>query len=346
MITALVTGIGGTRSIAVMNALRKSDPSIRIIGTDANYFNAGSYQCDIAYTVHLASDASYLDELTKIIQTEKVSAVFATVEKEVSFLAKHKEQIERSLNVAVIVPDITVLDVCFDKYKTQEFLQKNGFTYIPCIYANNREEMKAFAREHKLPLIRKPVFGYGSRGLSVVHTEEELLALEPDSSYVLQKYIENDDTESFYNTTLNEYTAEVFVNLDSSIAGGIIIKRALHAGETVAGYLVQDAKVLAYLVEIAKKLDIKGPCNFQYRKSGRDVYIFEINPLFSGTTAIRANLGFNGVGLAVSSFIEKKHVTISPESLKQQYFIRYLQESYIDPKDMETLKNERKISRH
>jgi carbamoyl-phosphate synthase large subunit len=345
MITALVTGIGGTRSIAVMNALHAGKQPVRVIGTDANYFNAGAFACDTSYLMPFASEPDYLPRLKKIIKDENVSIIFGTVEKEVSALAKFKEEIEKETGARVIVPEHEILDICFDKYKTQQYLEQQGAVHIPTIYSGKRAEIKTFAKKYGLPLVRKPVSGHGSQGLSIIRTAKELATAELDSAYVLQKYIENEDTEKFYNTELNEYTAEVFVNDDFSIAGGIVIKRALHAGETVAGYRVDDDKTLEYLNGIAKALRIKGPCNFQYRKNRKNVYVFEINPLYSGTTFIRANYGFNSVEMAVESFVNKKHPRIETSSLKDEYFIRYLQEAFIEPKDMETFKSTRKFTK-
>ena len=45
--------------------------------------------------------------------------------------------------------------------------------------------------------------------------------------------------------------------------------------------------------EIAAKLGARGPINIQCRLFRGKVYPFEINPRFSGTTGLRAMVGFN-----------------------------------------------------
>lgn len=344
MTSVLITGIGGTRSIAVLKALRLSSDDYVITGTDANYFNAGSFKCDKSYIVPLASDPSYLGKLEEIIVKEKIQIIFATVEKEVAYLAAQKQYLKDKHGVAVIVPDSDILSACLDKYRTQSFLQDKGFTHIPTAYAGDRDEMNIFAANQGFPLIRKPVFGYGSKGVSIIKSQDELDALELDATYVLQAYIENADNEQFYNLELNEYTAEVFVNDDGSVAGGIIIKRALRNGETVAGYLIKDPTMLEYLSKVAVATSIHGPVNFQYRVQDGKAYIFEINPLFSGTTAVRATLGFNSVALAVDSFVHDKHQAISQDALRQEYFLRYLEEVFMRPADLQELNDKGFIS--
>ncbi len=338
MKSILVTGIGGTRSLAVAKALRQGKNRYRVIGSDANYFNAGAFQCDAAYTVPLATSDEYLPRLEEIIEKEDIGLIFATVEKEVAVLAKLKKHLSDKFGVAAVVPDPAILEVCFDKARTQQFLTEHDFTAIPTIYASEEAEVESFARTHRFPLIRKPVFGYGSRGLSLVNNLAELEGMPLEKEYVLQKYIANDETESFYNLELNEYTAEIFIYETGQVAGGIILKRALRNGETIAGYLVKDEAIRAYLEKVARATGIHGPVNFQFRIHQNEVYIFEINPLYSGTTAVRATLGFNSVELATESLLYQRYPVIKQDDLKEQYFLRQFEEVFINPDALRTLK--------
>jgi carbamoyl-phosphate synthase large subunit len=345
MKTILITGIGGTRSIAVLKALRASTENYTIIGTDANYFNAGSMQCDKSYIVPFASDDSYLPKLEQVIAEEAVDMVFATVEKEVAFLANRKSYLEEKYELTVLVPEPSILEICFDKNKTQAFLKDAGLPHIPSMYASDDNHIKEFSDEYGFPLVRKPVFGYGSKGLTILKDEKALQAQESDRDFVLQKFITNSDDEKFYNLLLDEYTAEVFVNCNGVIAGGIIIKRALHGGETAAGYLVKNDDILNYLFKVTEALGMIGPVNYQFKIQNNDVFIFEINPLLSGTTAVRAKLGFNSPVNAVRSFISKETVTVSQDELKEEYFIRYLDEVFIDPADLKKLRDDKYVEK-
>jgi carbamoyl-phosphate synthase large subunit len=53
--------------------------------------------------------------------------------------------------------------------------------------------------------------------------------------------------------------------------------------------------------EIAEALDSRGPLNIQLRLVEGKVFVFEINPRFSGTTSIRAMAGFNEPDILLQS---------------------------------------------
>jgi carbamoyl-phosphate synthase large subunit len=51
--------------------------------------------------------------------------------------------------------------------------------------------------------------------------------------------------------------------------------------------------------EIAAALDTRGAINIQCRYWEGEVYVFEINPRFSGTTSLRAMMGYNEPDLLI-----------------------------------------------
>jgi len=46
-----------------------------------------------------------------------------------------------------------------------------------------------------------------------------------------------------------------------------------------------------------------GPCNLQYKETREGAIFYEINPRFSGLTALRAALGWNGPDAIIRHFI-------------------------------------------
>ena len=79
--------------------------------------------------------------------------------------------------------------------------------------------------------------------------------------------------------------------------------------------------------EIALKLGVKGPVNIQCRKVGEKVYPFEINPRFSGTTSIRALVGYNEPDILIRKHILREVIT--GIHYKKGIVVRGLSEFYI-----------------
>lgn len=331
-------GIGGTRSIGILKALRKAKERYKIIVSDINPINPGFLLADKSYLIPAIHSSNLLISLSKIIKKEKINIVFSTSNDEVEFFSRRKEKIEKELNTILLVPNNNTWSICNSKYKTQKFFIKNNFTYIPTIIFNNLDKARQFAKKYKYPLIKKMDSGFGSRNMVIINNDKELSKENIDSNFILQKYINNDFSEHFGKAVLSEFTAEVFVNKDYSIAGGIIIKRFLVNGESKLGKIIKDDAVLEYLFDITKKLHITGPCNFQFKIKNKNIYIFEINPLYSGTTVIRAHFGFNSPELAVESFIKKNHKKIDQKSIQEGYFVRYWEEAYLSNKQINQIK--------
>ena len=135
-----------------------------------------------------------------------------------------------------------------------------------------------------------------------------------------------------------EYTVGCFCDSHGKVCGVISLQRELHEGTTyraVAGdYPLVDKMAHA----IASALKPKGPCNIQCRIHEDKVYCFELNVRFSGTTPIRARLGFNEVEASLNHFVLGQEVVLP--RITQGILVRYINENYIEPRAIELLRSE------
>ena len=114
-----------------------------------------------------------------------------------------------------------------------------------------------------------------------------------------------------------EYTVGVLHDMDGNFVNSIALRRLvqgqLHTrvrvpnrtgrkelGEELVissgvshGYVGEFPDVTGPCERIAAALGARGPLNVQCRLMDGEVRVFEINPRFSGTTSIRAMVGFN-----------------------------------------------------
>jgi carbamoyl-phosphate synthase large subunit len=97
------------------------------------------------------------------------------------------------------------------------------------------------------------------------------------------------------------------------------------------------------VARIAEKLKPKGPCNVQMRMHRGRAVCFELNVRFSGTTPIRARMGFNDVEAAVRHYVMGEAAVDLPVVHSGQV-LRYWNEAYISPQAFMELKNHESLA--
>lgn len=325
MISVLVTGIGGGGvGEQLIKALRLSERKYKIVGTDVTPISKGFKEVDAAYVVPLANDSNYINELLKICKQHDIKALFPGSEPELKIISLNKEKIEAAGCIVFINPE-NVLDICLDKNKTVDFLKDNNFNYPRSYTIRSIKEISVITI---FPLVLKPsVGGGGSMNVMIAQSADEL---ELFASYLLKIYPEF-IAQEYVGTPDNEYTVGVLFDKDGVYINAIALRRSITGGlncrmkvpnntqnKNLGPSLIISSgisqgefgnyeNVLQQCIEIAKKLKATCSVNLQCRLVDGKVYLFEINPRFSGTTSLRAMVGYNEPDVLI-----QKHILNEP----------------------------------
>jgi carbamoyl-phosphate synthase large subunit len=270
-----------------------------IIASDADPFSWGLYIADQAVILPFANHPQYMDSLLRVIEEYNIDAVIPGSEPEVNVLSQRRHEVP----VPVICNQAELMPLMMDKFAAAAKLRELGLPVIPTYPASDWRNAIA---EFGFPLVVKPTVGTGgSRGLNFVVNEEEMLQLLPQlpesGKYCVQPYVGTGD---------DEYTVGVLTDSRGKMVDSIVMRRKLlglsllhnrnYEGKTYAlssgysqGFFIRDTQIQEFCENLALKLGSTGPLNIQLRKSGNDIYAFEIHPRFSGTTTMRADVGFN-----------------------------------------------------
>ena len=79
----LILGAGGPAGIGVIKSLRKTDFDINIISIDCNELSVGFHMSDKYYVVPKVESKSYLREVLKIVEKEKIDLILPTTERDI-----------------------------------------------------------------------------------------------------------------------------------------------------------------------------------------------------------------------------------------------------------------------
>jgi carbamoyl-phosphate synthase large subunit len=322
----IIVGVTGTGSLigqAIIKSIKLSDLCQKTLIIGFDYFNetVGSFWCNKTYILpdildKNISEKTWLRKAVEIIEHSKVKLLFVGVDFELPLFAKYKQYIKQQTGCEVIVGSQELIQIANDKYLTYKFLKNNGFFY-PKTYLPEEFDFNCI----KLPFVLKPRVGARSRGVYLINSRNDYLEkIKHIKEPIIQEHIGDAD---------KEYTCGVLC-LNNKETEAIVLKRKLKDGNTsIANYSTNTpSDIYDYIITVSKRLKIYGSCNFQLRIDDKQIpKIFEINPRHSGTTYMRALLGFNEVDRIIKYHYK---LPLSPIRIKEGTVIRFFDEQLIE----------------
>jgi carbamoyl-phosphate synthase large subunit len=332
VVTAMITGVGGGgHGEQILKAVRLASTRYRIVGSDMSPYSTGLALVDQPCLMPPASDPAYLETLLGVCRAQGVEVLFHGSEPELKVLSANRAAFADA-GVFLPVNPAHVIDTCLDKVRTMRALEAAGFPVPAHRRVTSVEEAEAF---EPLPAVLKPsIGGGGSANLYLVQEREELrwcadqlLRIYPE--FIVQEYVGTPD---------DEYTVGVLLDMDGNLLDSIAIRRYIMSalsnrikvpnrtarrdlGDVLAissgvsqGRIGRFREVTEQCEEIALALGARGPLNIQCRLVGGRVQVFEINPRFSGTTSLRAMVGYNEPDVLV-----RKHLLGEPVAPRLEY---------------------------
>jgi len=237
------------------------------------------------------SDRLYFEPLTfedvmNIVEAEKPHGVIVQFGGQTPLkLALRLHQ--AGVNILGTSPDN--IDLAEDRKRFGNMLNKMKIPQPENGTAMTTEEARIIARKIGYPILVRPSYVLGGRGMNIVYTEESLVnyinnasLISPDRPILVDKFLEDAievDCDAIFDGS------ELFI-------GGImehIEEAGIHSGDsacvlppfTLSKKVIDSIKDYTY--KIAKELNVIGLLNIQYAIKNSTVYVLEANPRASRT---------------------------------------------------------------
>jgi len=333
-LNVLVLAVGGNVSQGILKALAACSLPCRVVGTDLDALQMGLYTVDRGYIAPHATAPKFLDWLVSLCNQESIDIILSGCEPVLRVLAPVRELIESATGAVCFVCPPEVWTTCDDKLLTCEWLRGKGFTFPAHAASEDRDGLNQLVEKHGYPLIAKPRIGGGAYGVITVQDDDDLEYISRKKAYVVEEYLGADD---------QEYTAGCFCDRNGNLCGSIVMWRELLAGTTYRAVVGDYPAVKREAERIAGALRCPGPCNIQIRMTDRGPVCFEINPRFSGTTPIRAAMGYNEVEAVLRHFLLKETPVVLP-NVTRGIALRYWNELYVAPELCEKVRQAGAVS--
>ena len=237
------------------------------------------------------SDRLYFEPLTyedvmDVIDVERPDGVVVTLGGQTPLkLARMLE--ESGVNIMGTKPD--AIDFAEDRECFAALLDKLGIMYPPAGQATSFEEAEAVAAHIGYPLLVRPSYVLGGRGMMIAYDAEHLrdymaeaARISPDYPVYLDRFLEG----------AIESDVDALCDGEEVYIGGIlehIEEAGIHSGDSatcIPPFSFSEslqAKLRETTRRIAMALGVRGLVNVQYAIKGETVYVIEANPRASRT---------------------------------------------------------------
>lgn len=317
-IKALVIGVGGNVSIAIVKALRDSGITIHIFGACVQRYAAGFALCDESLICPDASHENFLPWLNKAIKKYNINLVLSGVE-EVNYVLATVGTVTDECQI--LVPEKNNIDIFSDKLKTVNWLASNNINHPKTLDLGEGYSFSEVKSTLSTPFIVKPKIGKGSADILIIENERHYLTIEDLKFYIAQELIGDENTE---------YTCGVYKS-KFGYTEILVMRRLLRNGSTVMAEVVENKEIVDYCTKIADACTTTSPFNIQLRLCSKTEkpFCFEVNMRLSGTTSIRHGFGFKDCQVWVKESVQNKNYR-SDFNVKPAVAMRYESEVFLD----------------
>jgi carbamoyl-phosphate synthase large subunit len=277
----------------------------KILATDSSSLSAGFFMADINEVIPQADENSFLDRLFHIVKTYQVEVLMPSSGSDIYHYSENRKQLAE-MGAEAIVSDRGKLEICRDKMLTFQTLSNKFLLPFTTAESNKIDTF---------PVLAKPRFGKGSRGIVKIDDESDLrYILSKRDDLVFQEYLPG-----------TEYTIDVLSDLNGKpIIAVPRIRMQTKAGISTKGRVLRDPALEMDCMKIAELVGIRGPCCMQMKESAEGrLKLIEINPRMGGGTIFTSLAGANFPAMLLD-MIEGRQVSVPV--ISEITVIRYFEE--------------------
>ena len=270
--------------------------------------NPETLSTDFDIATRLYFEPMNIEYVMNIIKKENPKGVMVQFggQTAINLAEKLKEE-----NVKILGTSIESINAVEDRNVFEKLLKELNIPQPKGSAVTNVTQALSVVKEIGYPVLVRPSYVIGGRGMQVVYNDDELL------TYINEAFKFSSD----HPVLIDQYLEGMEVELDAISDGrdvlipGICehIERAgVHSGDSMCIYPSQNIShsqektLVKYATKIAKKLNIKGLMNIQFIIKDKKVYVIEVNPRASRTVPIMSKVtGIPMVDIALDVILGK-----------------------------------------
>lgn len=305
----------------------------KVVAADMQLSAPALQVADVIKQVPAVYNPKYVDIMLDICREQDIDAIISLNDLELPILSENRERF-KEIGVTVIVSAPNVIETCFDKYKTAQWIESVGLK-APKTYVTLASAKDALAKGIiEFPLFMKPRWGSGSIGLETIDDMEELdiyyhILLKKIKKTILATASTGDEYILIQEKlTGKEFGLDVMNDLNgNNIAISVKQKLAMRAGETDKALTVDLPEVREIGAVIGRNLKHIGNLDVDVmQRANGDYCVLEMNPRFGGGYPFSYEAGVN-MPKAILQWL--KGEKIDPSILQPEYGKLFAKNDYL-----------------
>lgn len=285
--------------------------AIKELGYEAIIINNNpeTVSTDFDTSDKLYFEALHIDDVMNVVKKERPQGVILQFGGQTSLNLADKLS---GRSIKILGTSNKYIDIAEDREKFIALLEELQIPYPAGTAVTNEEEAFNAVEILGYPVVVRPSFVIGGRGMQVVYEDDELkkylkeaVAISTDHPILIDKYIEGQEIE-----------IDAIGDGEEILIPGImehIERTGVHSGDSISVYPPfrvskgLEAQLVDYTERIAKALHIVGLVNIQYAWDGEKLYVIEVNPRASRTVPILSKVTrVPMINLAVAAMLGQK----------------------------------------
>ena len=309
----LLTSVG-RRAYLVDYFKKEFGDNSKIICTNSSELSTALSVGDKSYISPMIYEETYIPFLLEICKKEKINILVSLFDIDLPILAYNRDKFE-NLGVKLILSDLSIIEVCNDKYKMNKFLKNNFFDTVYTGLSIEDEYIKNNISNEK-KFILKPRWGMGSLGIYISDEYEEAkyfykkIRKDIDKSYL--RYEAKQDIE---NSILiqeliegKEYGLDIVNDLEGNYITTIVKEKlAMRSGETDIAKIVHFPLLEDFGKRIADKTRHIANMDLDLILNDKGIFVIDMNARFGGGYPFTHKAGVNIVKI-IKELLEGKTI--------------------------------------
>lgn len=295
----------GTQAFAIIKRLHKDGNKIFIVtGEKGNYADCSRYADVVIYH---DNGEGYADFLKEIIESNSIDVVIPMGDGSAELLSRNKKDLESVVNFKM--PDYESFLKGYDKNKLMTLCREKGYPHPMTIDLSltDYKEKKTF-ESFPFPGFLKPNCTTGGRGMRVINSYEELVALYPE----IRKEFGECHLQKFIKSGGRQVKVQIYVNEKGELISHSVLNKVrwypIGGGSSCCAVTIEDSRIVQICHNILKDINWVGFADFDTIEDPdtKELLIMEINPRLPACIGAAVEAGVNWGQIIVDDYLGRE----------------------------------------